>query len=142
MDGGWGILMGVRRQWKILKITQIEMDSSTRAKLIEAITRKKKTHLTLYAWDVHPIKKVAKEAFFTEQAAVKNWFIQKRLWEVQTPPSGVVLHKWVMSADDILSHIHDMKLCDVPTSLNAETSVGIVPSSLYEELQQSLKIQS
>jgi len=134
--------MGVRRQWKVLKLSQVEMDSDTRVKLIEAITRKKDIQVTLYAWDVDPLQQVAREAFFTEQAAIKDWFLQKRLWEADTPPPGVTLRKWAIGVDDIMGNIHNMKLRNIPLSLNAEIRVGIIPSSLYEDLQRSLKKQS
>lgn len=133
--------MGVRRQWKILKLANIEMDGNTRAKLIEAITRKKNIQVTLYAWDIDSIHQIAQEAFFTEQAAMKNWLLQKRIWEMVSAPTGIPLYSWKISADDIMEHIHDMKLRNVPMPLTTEMSVGIVPSSLYEDLQRSLKKQ-
>lgn len=133
--------MGVRRQWKVLKLSKIEMTGDTRAKLIEAITRKKNIQVALYAWSTDPIQHVAQEAFFTEQAAVKNWLLQKGTWEMASPPAGVPLYKWKMGVDDIMEHIHDMKLRNVPMPLTTEMSVGIVPSSLYEDVQRSLKKQ-
>ena len=128
--------MGIRRQWKIAKISQISMDSGMRSGLIESIMRRKKTPVMLYAWDAND--GTATRAFFTEHEAVRDWYAKKHIWEEEKCPSGVVLHKWLAGVDDILRYAEGGEVRNVPLPPTVEMDVGIVPSSLHMDMQRCI----
>jgi hypothetical protein len=131
--------MGVKRQWKIKKLTELAIDPEVRQQLITDIMRRKSPRIRLYAWDVHT--GTAKEAFFDQKNAVKNWYVNNRLWEQEECPKGVLLYEWAESIDQILKHSNETHIKNIPISSAQKIHVAISPSSLHEDMQRTLKNQ-
>lgn len=135
--------MGVKRQWKVMKLRQLPIEEAVRAQLVKDIIRRKQPVVQLYAWDVHHegVHLMAKQAFFNQQEALKNWYISKRLWEKEDPPSGVVVYAWKTNVDDITKHAKGTTLREMALPRKREMDVAILPSSIQEDIQQTLQNQ-
>ena len=129
--------MGIRRQWKIVKLSQLAMDEQVRGSLIESIMRRKKAQVTMFAWSASD--DYAPQAFFSEHDAVRDWYVKKRIWEEDICPSGVVLHTWKMGVDELLRCAKNGEVRNVPIPPTVEMDVGIIPSTLHEDMQRTLE---
>jgi hypothetical protein len=134
--------MGIRRQWKIVKLSQLSTDESVRNRLIESIMRRQKAQVQLYAWDTNAACDATPRAFFSENEAVRDWYVKTRVWEEAKCPSGVVLRKWSMGVDELLQYVKEGEVRNVPIPPTVEMDVGIIPSTLHEDMQQTLKKQA
>ena len=128
--------MGVKRQWKIQKITSLPIAEEVRNQLITDIMRRKKPTIRVCAWDVHD--GIAEEAFFQQQTAIYDWYTKQRLWEAKTPPKGVLIYEWPVPVDILLRSAEKEKIVKVPVSQERKFHVGISPSSLHEDMQRIL----
>ena len=135
--------MGVKKQWKVMKLRQLPMNEDTRRQLIKDIISHKQPSARLYAWDVHHegVNLVAKQAFFNQQDTLKNWYIGNKLWEQESPPSGVVVYSWKTDVDNIVKHTKSASVREIQLPRKREMDVAILPSSTQEDIQQSLKKQ-
>jgi hypothetical protein len=131
--------MGVKRQWKIKKLTELAVTPEIRQQLVTDIMRRKSPQIRLYAWDVHT--NIAEEAFFDQMSAVKNWYIQNRLWEQESCPKGVLLYEWAESIDQVLKHSDKTHIKNIPLASAQKIHVAISPSALHEDMQRTLKKQ-
>jgi hypothetical protein len=129
--------MGVKRQWKIQKITSLPISEEVRHQLITDIMRRKRPSVHVYAWDIH--EGVARKAFLQQQSAVYDWYTKKRLWEVEEPPKGVLLYEWSAPVDDVLKNSGDDCICNLAVSKERKFHVGISPSDLHRDMQRILK---
>jgi hypothetical protein len=136
--------MGVKRQWKVMKLRQLPMDESVRGQLIKDIISHKHPSTQLYAWDVHHegVHLVAKQAFFNRQEAVRNWYVTNKLWEQESPPSGIVVYAWKTDVDNIIKHAKDASVREIQLPRKREMDVAILPSSVQEDIQRTLQNQS
>lgn len=136
--------MGVKRQWKVMKLRQLPIDEDVRAQLVKDIISRKCPAIQLYAWDVHHegVHLIAKQAFFNQQQALKNWYISKRLWEKESPPAGVVVYAWKTDVDNITKHAKGASLREIALPRKREMDVAILPSSIQEDIQRTLQKQS
>lgn len=132
--------MGVKRQWKIQKLTALPIAEDVRNQLITDIMRRKKPNIRVYAWNVH--EGVAEKAFFQKQLAVYDWYTQKKLWESDDIPKGVLLYEWTVSVDEMLKHFKQEMILNLPVSQSTKVNVGITPSSLHEDMQRILERRS
>lgn len=131
--------MGVKRQWKIQKLAGLPISEEARQQLITDIMRRKKPSITLYAWDVQGA--VAKEAFFTQEAAIHDWYVKNNLWEEEDIPKGVLLYEGATSIDQLLRHSIETHVQNVELTGSQKIHVGISPSALHEDMQRTLKKQ-
>lgn len=131
--------MGVKRQWKIQKLAGLPISEESRQQLITDIMRRKKPSITLYAWDVR--RNVAEEAFFTQEAAIHNWYVKNKLWEETDIPKGVLLYEGLISVDELIRHSNETHVQNVPFNDSLEIHVGIPPSALHGDMQRTLKKQ-
>lgn len=132
--------MGVKRQWKIQKLTALPIAENVRNELITDIMRRKKPSIRVYAWNVH--EGVAEKAFFQQQAAIYDWYTQKKLWEAEDMPKGVLLYEWRVSVDEMLKCYKQEMILNLPVSQETEINVGISPSDLHEDMQRILEKRS
>ncbi len=132
--------MGVKRQWKIMKLRQLPVDESIRAQLVKDIISHKCPVTRLYAWDVYHkgVHLVAKQVFFNQQEAVKDWYISKHLWEKEFPPTGVVVYSWKTGVDDITKHAKGSVLYEMRLPRKREMDVAVLPSSVQKDIQRTL----
>jgi hypothetical protein len=131
--------MGVKRQWKIQKLAGLPISEESRQQLITDIMRRKKPSITLYAWDVRGNR--ASEAFYTQEAAIHDWYVKNKLWENKDMPKGVLLYEGVISVDELIRHSTETHVQDVELSGSLEIHVGISPSALHRDMQRTLKNQ-
>jgi len=136
--------MSVKRQWRVMKLRQLSMDESVRAQLIKDIISRKHPTIQLYAWKVRHkgVNLIAEQAFFNRQEAIKDWYMAKRVWENEEPPSGVVIYAWKMCVDDIIKHADGTTLREMKLPRQREMDVVIPPSSIQEDIQRTLQNQS
>ena len=128
------VSMGVRRQWKIQRITSLPIREEVRQQLVADIMRRKQPAITLYAWDVHD--GTASEAFFTQEAAIHNWYVKNNLWEKEDIPKGVLIYEAVISVDQLLQHSTETHVQNVALPDLRKIHVGISPSALHEDMQR------
>lgn len=131
--------MGVKRQWKIKKLSELSIQEDVRQQLITDIMRRKSPQIHLYAWDVHT--NVAEEAFFDQTSAVKDWYIKNRMWEKEACPLGILLYECAVSIDTLLKHSNASHITHLPLPLAQKIHVAISPSALHEDMQRTLKKQ-
>ncbi len=131
--------MGVKRQWKIQKLAGLPISEESRQQLITDIMRRKRPSITLYAWDVHGNR--ATEAFYTQEAAIHDWYVKNKLWESEDMPKGVLLYEGVISVDELIRHSNETHVQDVDLCGSLEIHVGISPSELHRDMQRTLKNQ-
>jgi len=123
----------------VLKLSELEVDSKTRQKLIESIIRRTQRTVKLYAWKINTVDNLAEQAFFSQRAALTDWYAQNRVWEQDDPPKGVVVHEWAVCADDLVPNIKGGKVVNMALTGGAKIEVAIMPSDLYADIQQVLK---
>lgn len=132
--------MGVKRQWRLMKITELPLDEEVKRKVVDKIIRQRSAKLTLYCWQNE--NGVAPEAFFSKKDAVKNWYIKNHLWEQEDIPKGVLLYEWSISLNMVTEHIKDGKVCNVPIDKNSTLEVALSLKNLHEELKQTVQKQA
>jgi hypothetical protein len=93
----------------------------------------------LYAWKVDPSDNLAERAFFSQRAALTDWYAQERIWEEDEPPKGVVIHEWEICVDDLIPLIKGGKVLNSRLTEDARIEVATMPSDLYGDIQQALK---
>ena len=128
--------MSVKRQWKVMKLAGLPIDEEVRKELVEGILRHKKPKISLFAWNVS--SGIAEEAFFSSREAVNNWYVSQKIWEKNVIPKGIIVHTWKTNVDDILQHTANNSVRNISLTESQEIQVGISPSELHEELQQTL----
>jgi hypothetical protein len=131
--------MSLRRQRQVLKLSELDADPKIRQKLIEGIIRRKHRKVKLYAWKVDPSDNLAERAFFSQRAALTDWYAQERIWEEDEPPKGVVIHEWEICVDDLIPLIKGGKVLNSRLTEDARIEVATMPSDLYGDIQQALK---
>lgn len=119
------------------------MDEEVRGQLIKDIISRKHPAIQLYAWEVHHDGPhlVADQAFFNQQEAIKSWYINNRMWEQADPPAGVVVYSWKSGVDDIVKHAKGASVREMRIPRKREMDVAILPSSVQEDMQRTLKNQ-
>jgi hypothetical protein len=138
VNGLIGNSMGVKRHWKIQKLAQLPLSEETRAQLIQDIMRRKQPHVPVYAWDVS--NGIAQKVFVTKNEAIKDWYVNKRIWEQEAPTCGVLLHSWKVKVDELLQNSKNTKLRNMALPEDAIMDVTVIPSSLQEDIRRTLKI--
>ena len=128
--------MGVKRQWKIMKLQEAPMPPELRRQLIADIMKRKKTKVKLYCWEVKD--KVIQEAFLSNPRAVKDWYVHNRLWEKEATNKGVLLFEYEITVDELLKHLDEGKITNILCGEIPKSVVGIFPRELHEDLRQKL----
>lgn len=132
--------MGVKRQWRLMKIAELPLAEEVKRDIIDKIIRQRDAKLTLYCWENK--NSVAPEAFFSKQDAVKNWYVKNRLWEQESIPKGVLLYEWNVSLKTIVDMLKDNKLCNMPISEEHTIEVALSLQKLHEEIKQTVQKQA
>jgi len=133
--------MSVKRQWKVAKLSQLSIDPGVRRGLIEAVLKRSKKQVMLYAWKVNSAYNLAERAFFTQTEALTDWYLINRVWETTQEKPATTLYAWSMRVDDLVKYIQDGELRKVPVTESPDLDVAIIPSDLQEDIQRSLKKQ-
>lgn len=131
--------MGVKRQWKVMKLRSLAINEDTRKRLIHDIISRKKPTISLYAWDVH--NGIAEEAFFVQRDALRDWYLKQRKWESETESTGVLVHHWKVDVNQLLKHVTKGRVRNAPLAETSDVDVAVMPSSLQLDIQRTLKNQ-
>jgi len=130
--------MSLRRQRQVLKLSELKIEPKIRQQLVEGIIRRTQRTVKLYAWKVSSPDNLAEQAFFSQRAALTDWYAENRVWEKDEPPKGVVIHEWDICADDLIPCIKGGKVLNMSLTEGARIEVATMPSDLYEDIQQAL----
>lgn len=125
-----------------MKIVELPLDEEVKRDVIDKIIRQRterSARLPLYCWKNED--GVASEAFFSKQDAVKNWYIKNRLWEQKNIPKGVLLYEWSAPLNEIIEHLKDNKIIDIPISTNSSVQVALSLQEFHEDIKQTLQKQ-
>ena len=128
--------MGVKRQWKVMKLRSLSINEDIRKQLIHDIISRKNPTISLYAWDVKD--GIAEEAFFAQRDALRDWYLKNRKWESETESPGVLIHHWKVDANQLLKHVSSGQVRNAPLAENTDVDVAVVPSSLQLDMQRTL----
>lgn len=131
--------MGVKRQWRLMKISELPLSEEVRKELIHKVMSRREASIPLYCWENK--KGVAVEAFFSKHEAVKDWYIKNHLWQKEEIPKGVLLYEWVVPIKTIIEQLKDGELHAIPISEEHAITVELSLQKLHEELQQTVQIQ-
>ena len=127
--------MAVKRQWKIMKLQSLPIHEEVRKKLIFDIISRRNPTISLYAWEVKD--GIAEEAFFTQKAALRDWYLKHRKWESEAESPGVLVHNWKVTANQLLKHVVSGRVRNVLLAENGNVDVAVMPSSLKVDLQSN-----
>jgi len=131
--------MGVKRQWKVMKLRSLSINEDIRKQLIHDIISRKNPTISLYAWNVRD--DIAEEAFFAQRDALRDWYLKNRKWESETESTGVLVHHWKVDANQLLKHVSSGRVRNAPLAENADVDVAVIPSSLQLDMQRTLQKQ-
>lgn len=131
--------MAVKRQWKILKLMELPIREDVRKRLIHEIISRRNPTINVYAWKIN--NGVAEEVFLAQNAALKDWYLKERIWESAAPRGGTLVHSWKIDATTLVKHAKNGRILDVSVPESHDIDVAVIPSSLKEDIQQTLQKQ-
>lgn len=131
--------MGVKKQWRLMKIAELPLAEDVRRELIDKVMRRRGARLALYCWENK--EGVAPIAFFSKMEAVKNWYIKNHLWEQKEIPRGVLLYEWQVPLKTIIDHLKDSEITNIPIAEEHVIEVALPLSELHTDIQQTVQNQ-
>lgn len=116
--------MGVKRSWKINKISSLSLSKEEKEAIINSIIRRKKPKIKIYTLDY--FDDIAEIAYPSKVSLVKDWIRESRYitrFLTGTAKNKLRVKYWTLEVKDIIPYINSgaIKNIPIPETCSSET---------------------